>query len=165
MSQAIPSSPTAQTRKALALPTIIPLESASRQEPIHHDLPSIKVPSNSDTKSYAYHPVTCEPLTAEDLLHHKLAQYQKQYTTPEEAKRAQEDAVKEVKARLEENDRRRREVEREMEIKEKMREVERKGYEEDGEGEVGAGVIGRGEMSVTTQLDRHFSTRSLRLWT
>ena len=136
MSQAIPSSPTAQTRKALALPTIIPLDSASRQELIHPDLPSIKVPSNSDTKSYAYHPVTCEPLTAEDLQHHKLAQYQKQYTTPEEAKRAQEDAVKEAKARLEENDRRRREVEREMENKEKMREVERKVMRKMGKGKL-----------------------------
>ena len=80
--------------------------------------------------------MTCEPLTAEDLQHHKLAQYQKQYTTPEEAKRALEDAVKEVKARLEENDRRRREVEREMENKEKMREVERKVMRKMGKGKL-----------------------------
>lgn len=145
MTQDPPSSPSTTTRKVLTQPTIVPLESTTRQVPIHPDLPSIKVPAdNPNLKPYQYHPVTCEPLTSDDLTHHKpsfssastsnpatgptLQQLQKQYPTPEAAERALAEAVREVKMRLEEGEEKRKEVEREMEELEKMREVERKVY-------------------------------------
>ena len=143
MNQDPPSSPSTTTRKVLTQPTIVPLDSTARQIPIHPDLTSIKVPADN-LKPYQYHPATCEPLTNEDLTHHKpssssasasstnagptLQQLQKQYPTPEAAERAQIEAVREVKIRLQESEEKRREVEREMEELEKMREVERKVY-------------------------------------
>jgi hypothetical protein len=145
MTQDPPSSPSTTTRKVLTQPTIVPLDSTTRKVPIHPDLPSIKVPAdNPSLKPYQYHPVTCEPLTNDDLTHHKpssssastsnpttgptLQQLQKQYPTPEAAERALVEAVREVKMRLEAGEERRKEVEREMEELEKTREVERKVY-------------------------------------
>lgn len=136
MTQNPPSSPSTATRKVLTQPTVVPLDSAIRQVPIHSDLPSIRVPaassSSENLKPYQYHPVTCEPLTTEDLKDHKtnmsLQQLAKQYPTPEAIERAQAEAIREVKLRLEESEEKRKEVEREMEELEKMREVERKVY-------------------------------------
>lgn len=136
MTQDPPSSPSTATRKVLTQPTVVPLDSAVRQNPIHPDLLSIKVPASSaegsslSLKSYQYHPVTCEPLTTEDLKDHKtnltLQQLAKQYPTPETADKALAETVREVKMRIEESEEKRREVDREMEDLEKMREVERK---------------------------------------
>lgn len=55
-----------------------------------------------------------------------LQQLQRQYPTPDAADRALTEAVKEVKIKLEEDEEKRREVEREMAELKKMREVERK---------------------------------------
>ena len=110
---------------------VIPFDSPSRQTPIHPELPSIRVPSG-ELKPYRYHPVTCEPLTNEDLNHHKLQQLQKQYPTAEAASQAQQEAVKELKQRLADSEQRSREIDREMEDKEKMREIERKVYQKQG---------------------------------
>jgi hypothetical protein len=63
-----------------------------------------------------------------------LQQLQKQYPTPEAAERALNEAVREVKMRLEEGEEKRKEVEREMEKLEKQREMERKVYERMKEG-------------------------------
>jgi hypothetical protein len=152
MTQDLPSSPSTTTRKVLTQPTIVPLDSATRQVPIHPDLPSIKVPGNNpDLKPYQYHPVTCEPLTNDDLTHHNKAtstsgsnpssapgpniqQLQKQFPTPEAAERALMEAVREVKMKLEESEEKRKEVEREMEELKKTREMERKVYEKMKEG-------------------------------
>ena len=133
MSQDSLSSPSTTTRKALAMPTVIPLDSVSRQTPIHPALPEIKLP-NGDYKPYQYHPVTCELLASEDLVHHKLQQLQKQYPTSEAALQAQQEAIKEVKQRLRESEQKTREIDRDMEVKEKMREVERKVYQKQGKG-------------------------------
>ena len=134
MNQDPPSSPSTATRKVLTQPTVVPLDSTTRQTPIHPDLPFIKVPaassSSDNLKPYQYHPVTCEPLTTEDLKDHKtnmsLQQLAKQYPTPEAVEKAQAEAIQEVKMRSEESDKKRKDVEREMEEQEKMREVERK---------------------------------------
>ena len=149
MTQDPPSSPSTTTRNAPTQLPIVPLDSAKRQVPIHPDLPSIKVPAdNPNLKPYQYHPVTCEPLTIDDLTHHKpssgsssnpatgptLLQLQKQYPTPEAAEQALNEAVREVKTRLEEGEEKRKEVEREMEKLEKQREMERKLYERMKEG-------------------------------
>jgi hypothetical protein len=152
MTQGLPSSPSTTTRKVLTQPTIVPLDSTIRQVPIHPDLPSIKVPGdNPDLKPYQYHPVTCEPLTNDDLTHHSKATstsgsnpsstpganlqlLQKQFPTPEAAERALIETVREVKMKLEESEEKRKEVEREMEELKKVREMERKVYEKMKEG-------------------------------
>jgi hypothetical protein len=106
---------------------------------------------NPDLKPYQYHPVTCEPLTNDDLTHHNritstsgsnpssapgpnLQQLQKQFPTPEAAERALIEAVREVKMKLEESEEKRKEVEREMEELKKTREMERKVFEKVKEG-------------------------------
>jgi hypothetical protein len=122
------SSPTTTTRKALSMATVIPLDSASRQRPIHAELPEVKVPAG-DLHASQYHPVTCDPFSPEDLQYHKFPSLQKQFKSPEEALRAQEEAIREVKQRMEESAQKTREIEKEMEEKEKMREVERKVYQ------------------------------------
>ena len=152
MTQDLPSSPSTTTRRALTQPIIVPLDSATRQVPIHPDLPSIKVPGdNPNLKPYQYHPVTCEPLTNDDLTHHNkatstsgstsssapgpnLQQLQKQFPTPEAAERALVETVREVKMKLEESEEKRKELEREMEELKKTREMERKVYEKMKEG-------------------------------
>ncbi len=58
-----------------------------------------------------------------------LQQLAKHYSTPEAVEKSQTEAIQEVKLRIEESDKKRKEVEREMEDQEKMREVERKVYE------------------------------------
>lgn len=121
------------TRKALSMATIIPLDSKSRVRPIHPDIPDIKVP-DGDLPSCRYHPVTCEPFTDDDLQHHKIQALQHQYSTPEAALNAQQEAVMELKQRLEESERKIREIDREMKMKEEMRQVERKVYQKQGKG-------------------------------
>jgi len=91
----------------------------------------VKVPS-ADLKPYQYHPTSCEPLSSEDLQHHKLPQLQKQYTTPEAALKAQAEAIKEVKDRMAEAEKKTREINQQMEEMEKTREIERKIYMKQG---------------------------------
>jgi len=107
---------------------IVPLDSGLRTTPIHPSLVEVKVPSSADAATYTYHPATLVPFTPEDLAHYKLAQLQKQHPTAEAALQAQEEAVREVKARIEEGEAKRRDVERDMEAKEKTRQWERNAY-------------------------------------
>lgn len=136
------TSPSTATRRAMSMSTEIPLNSPSRTRPIHPLLPDIKVPASispplssglkSDTAdqipAFHYHPITCEPFTAEDLAYHKFQALQQQYSTPEAAEQALQESIKEVKERIEENQKKRREIEKEIEMKEKTRELERKLY-------------------------------------
>jgi hypothetical protein len=130
MSSEIPVSPT-KSHKSAPLTKAVPLDSPLRQVPIHPDLHDIKLPSG-DLKPYQYHPVSCEPLSSEDLQHHKLPQLQKQYTSPEAALKAQAEAIKEVKERIAEAERKTREINQQMEQMEKTREIERKIYMKQG---------------------------------
>jgi hypothetical protein len=105
----------------------LPLSSSSRTRPVHDSLPAVKIPS-SDLKPCQHHPVTGAPFTAEDLQHPLLRELVEKYKggDVELAKKAREDAIVEVKRRMEENEAKSREIERNMEEKEKMREIERK---------------------------------------
>ena len=106
----------------------IPLDSASRTRPIHALLPEIRVPG-SDMPITAYHPVTCEPLTSEDLSYHKFQALQKQYSTPESARVARDEAIAEMRRRMEDREKRLRDIEKEIAQMEKTREIERKVFE------------------------------------
>jgi predicted acylesterase/phospholipase RssA len=126
MTTEIPVSPT-KSHKPVTSTKVVSLDSPIRQVAIHPDLPEVKVPTG-DLKPFQYHPVSCEPLSSEDLQNHKLSQLQKQYTTPEAALKALAEATKEVKDRMAESEKKTREIERKMEEMEKTRETERKVY-------------------------------------
>lgn len=96
-----------------------------RQRTIHADLRQVKVPAG-DLKTCQYHPVTGEPFTQDDLQHPLLREMLEKYGTPEAARKAQQDAVMEVKQRMEEAEQKSRDIDKDMEEKEKMREIERK---------------------------------------
>lgn len=123
-------SPTKSHKSASSI-NIVPLDAPARQIAMHPDLPEVKVPS-AELKPYQYNPVSCEPLSSEDFQYHKLAQLQKQYSTPEAALRAQADAVREVKERMTEAEKKTREIDQQMEEMEKTREIERKIYKKQG---------------------------------
>lgn len=129
MTSEAPVSP-AKSQKT-ASTKVVPLDSPIRQVAIHTDLPEVKVPSD-DLKPYQFHPVSCEPLSPEDLQLHKLPQLQKQYPTPEAALKALADTIKEVKQRMAEAEQKTRENEQEMVEMKKTREIERKIYMKQG---------------------------------
>jgi hypothetical protein len=124
MTSEAPVSPS-KSHKSAVPSKIVPLDSGVREAAIHPDLPEVKVP-RADLRPYQYHPVSCEPFSSEDLQHHKLHQLQKQYTTPEAALKAQGEAIKEVKDRMAEAEKKTREINQQMEEMEKTREIERK---------------------------------------
>ena len=124
MATEMPSSPT-KSHKAASSVQPVPLDSHIREQSIHIELPEVKVPIG-DLKSYQYHPVSCEPLSAEDLQHHKLPQLQKQYTSSDAAAKARAEAIKEVKERIAEAERITREINQQVDEMEKDREIERK---------------------------------------
>ncbi len=130
MASETPLSPT-KSHKGACSTKVVPLDSEIRQIAIHPDLSEVKVPC-ANSKPYQYHPVSCEFLSSEDLQHHKLHQLQKQYTTPEAALKAQAEAVKEVKDRMAEAEKKTREISQQMQDMEKTREIERKIYMKQG---------------------------------
>ena len=152
---ASPISPSTATRRALHMSTEISLSSPSRTRPIHPLLPEIKVPSGTlitaNTTSPPlskpepiptshYHPSSCEPLTAEELAHHKFHNLHSQYASdPQGARVALEGAVAEARLRIDESERRRKDIEREMEEKEKTRDFERRIFMK----QAGGGTQGR----------------------
>lgn len=132
--------------KAAAL--TVPLDSVQRTQPIHPLLPEIKlftkyVVPNHDTvadnndvtglPTQAFHPVTLNPLTLqpftiEDLHSHNLESLLRQFPTQEAAKKALDDTAKELRKLIDDNDRKTKEIEREMDEKEKTRQIERRVY-------------------------------------
>lgn len=119
----------------------LPLSSPKRVRPIHASLPDVKIPTG-DLKPCQYHPVTGERFTAEDLQHPLLRELLEKYKDTgdiEAAKKARDEAIAEVKARMEESEVKAKEIERDMDEKEKMREIERKVFQKQGKGKGGAG--------------------------
>lgn len=129
MASETPLSPS-KSHKGASSTKVVPLDAEIRQVAIHPELPEVKVPR--DFKPYQYHPVSCELLSSDDLHHHKLPQLQKQHTTPEAALKAQAEAVKEVKDKMAEAEKKTREINQQMEEMEKTREIERKIYMKQG---------------------------------
>lgn len=62
-------------------------------------------------------------------MYHKFQSLQQQYPTPEAARQALNETVRELKDRMEENEKKRGEIEKDIGIKEKTRDLERKLYE------------------------------------
>lgn len=122
----------------------IPLDSSLRTEPIHPLITEIKLSPNvniSSTETNMYsstgnsktslttlNPITCQPFSLDDLRAHKLETLLNQYPTPDMALRAREDTAAELRKILDENERKNKEIDRELDEKEKTREIERKVY-------------------------------------
>ena len=112
----------------------LPIDSASRVQPIHAAVPEIKLPvnfasGNQDVAAksvYLLHPVSCQPFSHDELRANGMESLLRQYTDSDAASKAREDSVKELRKLLDENERKTKEIEREMEEKEKTREIERK---------------------------------------
>ncbi|EEA27583.1 hypothetical protein TMatcc_004111 [Talaromyces marneffei ATCC 18224] len=103
----------------------VPLNSSIRTTPIHPQLPEIRVPQNATIPSTHYHPVTCEPINIEEIQSH-LQQLRKEHPSVTAMLKAQEDAVNEIRQKLEEKDRKRNEVQKALDKKAKEWDVEYK---------------------------------------
>ncbi|KAF3491661.1 uncharacterized protein GIQ15_01178 [Arthroderma uncinatum] len=102
----------------------VDLDSPLRTTPIHPLLPDIRVPSDP-LPSHRYHPVTCAPLDIVEL-QADLQQLRKEYTTSVAARKAQEEAAKKVKRRIEEAKEKTEHIQKIMQRKTEEREMERK---------------------------------------
>jgi hypothetical protein len=102
----------------------VPLDSPLRTTPIHPDLPEIQVPGEP-LPVYRYHPITCQPIDEQDV-QVELEQLRQDFPTREAALRAQEQAAKEVKRKIEEAEKKREQVQRAMDKKIKERDTELK---------------------------------------
>lgn len=127
---------------------IVPLDSTRRTQPIHPSIPEVKLPSNrivdapatsagdgngagssqQDPNPTTLNPITLQPFTVDELRLHNIESLLRQYSTPEAAKKALDDTATELRKLIDENDRKSKEIEREMEEKEKTREIERRVY-------------------------------------
>ncbi|PGH04852.1 hypothetical protein AJ80_08461 [Polytolypa hystricis UAMH7299] len=123
MSQRLPSPP-AEPGSPGHSADPIPLDSSTRTTPIHHLLPDIRVPSDP-LPPHRYHPVTCVPLDAVEM-RVELQQLRKEYSNSVAAIKAQEDAAKEVKRRIQEAEEKRDHIQKVMKRKTEERDMERK---------------------------------------
>ncbi|CAG8101150.1 unnamed protein product [Penicillium olsonii] len=102
----------------------VPLDSPLRAVPIHPDLPEIKLPEGP-LPPHSYHPVTCEPIKAQDHSD-ELRRLEQEYTTKEAALLAQERTAQEVKEIIQTAQRKREEIQKAMDKKVKERDTEMK---------------------------------------
>ena len=135
------SSPTSGNRKSsISLPTsteTVPLDHPSRTTPLHPSLPTVLVPPNQTTSSI--NPLTLQPFTDAELKSYnfdKLLQDHKSLSNAD-IEKARDEAVKALRDKIDERDAKVREVEKEIEEKEKIRGVERKVYRRQMEGRKG----------------------------
>lgn len=102
----------------------VPLSSSIRTTPIHADLPEIQVPGEP-LPVYCYHPLTCQPIEDQDVSA-ELEQLRQEFPTRETALKAQEQVAKEVRQKIQEAEKKREHVQREMDKKNKQRDTELK---------------------------------------
>ncbi|OAP58099.1 hypothetical protein AYL99_07189 [Fonsecaea erecta] len=144
----IMTSPTApKTEASAAASTLpkttggpVPLDSPLRTTPIHPSLPSVKVSDAALTSAPNTNPITLQPFTEAELQKYGFEKLRAQIlsaaatavttaekeTEEEIIARMREETAALLKQKLDEREARTREIEREMEEKEKIREVERK---------------------------------------
>lgn len=105
-------------------PKPVPLDSPDRTTPIHPLLPGVRVPENP-LPSYQYHPVSCLPIDVEEV-RTQLRQLRRDFGTFQSALRAQEQAAREAKQKIEASETKREEVQRAIDKKIKERNTELK---------------------------------------
>ncbi|KAL3478713.1 hypothetical protein BJX99DRAFT_256129 [Aspergillus californicus] len=114
-----PSEPASSPRLAP-----VPLDSPTRTTAIHELLPEIRLPSEP-LPIYRFHPVTCTSIEPE-AVRAQLEQMRREFPNPDAALKAQEQAAKELKQKLEDAEKKREEVQRAMDKKIKERNTELK---------------------------------------
>ncbi|KAL4922679.1 hypothetical protein BDW62DRAFT_196685 [Aspergillus aurantiobrunneus] len=102
----------------------IPLDSPIRATPIHDLLPDIRVPSEP-LPTYQYHPVTCAFIEPGDVKY-ELGQLRREFSNRAAALKAQEQAARELKQKLDDTEKKREEVQKAMDKKIKERNTELK---------------------------------------
>ncbi|KAK5096731.1 hypothetical protein LTR70_002900 [Exophiala xenobiotica] len=126
-----------------------PLDSDIRVQPLHPSVPEVKLPRKVENEltsadaadrkqeeqkglgspsATTLNPVTLQPFTLEELRSYNIDGLLRQYSTPDSARKAQDETAKELRKLLDENEVKTKEIDREMEEKEKTREIERKVY-------------------------------------
>lgn len=129
-SVANPVSPTLSTGRkgsnAIGILDAVPLDSPHRTTPIHPSITSIRLPSDAGKTNL--NPITLKPFTDAELKLYGFDKLRTSLGSKEEVGHAKEDAIKHLKDRLEEREKKAREIEHDMSEKEKIREVERKVY-------------------------------------
>ncbi|KAE8383630.1 hypothetical protein BDV26DRAFT_93695 [Aspergillus bertholletiae] len=109
-------------------PTVnpVPLGSPQRTTPIHPLLPEVRVPGEP-FPPHKYHPVTCTQINVDsEDIRAQLEQLRQEYTSPDAALKAQEQAAREVKQKMEDAERKREDVQKAMDKKIKERNTEMK---------------------------------------
>ncbi|KAF9895373.1 hypothetical protein FE257_000278 [Aspergillus nanangensis] len=102
----------------------VALDSPVRTTPIHGLLPEVRVP-REPLPSYKYHPVTCAPIETEEVLA-QVELLRQEFTSPAAALKAQEQAARDVKQKIEDAERKREEVQKAIDKKVKERNMEMK---------------------------------------
>ena len=141
----VDSAPKAATNVQAATP----LDSDLRVQPLHPSIPEVRLPRKVENElpsaeavdrkqeeqnglgtpsSTTLNPVTLQPFTLEELRSHNIDALLRQYLAPDSARKARDEAAKELRKLLDENDVKTKEIDREMEEKKKTREIERKVY-------------------------------------
>ncbi|OXV05459.1 hypothetical protein Egran_06773 [Elaphomyces granulatus] len=93
----------------------VSLEDPIRTTPIHPLLLEIRVPGEP-LPPHRYHPVTCAPIDIDDF-RDKLQQLRKEYPSAAAILKAQEEAAREVKRRINEAERKKNEVQKALDKK------------------------------------------------
>lgn len=105
-------------------PKTIPLDDPIRKTPIHHHLPDLRVP-NDPLQPQQYHPLTCLPLDPEEV-RAQVGNLRREYPSRAAAMKAQDQAAKEAKEKIERAEKKRAEVQGAMDKKVKERNTEMK---------------------------------------
>ncbi|EXJ78701.1 hypothetical protein A1O1_09103 [Capronia coronata CBS 617.96] len=140
----MPTSPAAAAATEASGP--VALDSPLRTTPIHPSVPSVKVPDTALTTEPNTNPVTLRPFTEAELEKHGFEKLREQIVgasksgsgkggsgvtekQKQEIERIREETAALLKQKLDERETKVRQIEREMEVKAKTREVERKVFQ------------------------------------
>ncbi|ETN38148.1 uncharacterized protein HMPREF1541_07772 [Cyphellophora europaea CBS 101466] len=131
---AAPVSPTQGRKHSTSLAETLPLDHPARAVPVHSSLPTLNLlPDSAEPATAAnVNPLTLAPFTPAELASHKYDELRKTVLNDrgevdlDRVRAEQEEAIKQIKTRMEERERKESEIDKEIAEKEKFREVERK---------------------------------------
>lgn len=119
-----PPSPPSDAGPAANPVVPVPLDSPTRTTPIHPALPDVRVPGDP-LPPHSYDPVSCGAIDFDEV-RPQLDQLRREYPTREAVLRAQDEAAKEAKAKIELVEKKRGEIREKIDKKVKERDTEMK---------------------------------------
>lgn len=130
---AAPISPTHARKHSTSLADTLPLDHPSRTQPIHSSLPHMRLlPDPGSTSSTNINPLSLEPFTPAELSANKYDELRAKFVNDKgdvdavKLAAEQEEVVRQIRARMDERERKQGEIDKEIGEMEKIREVERK---------------------------------------